>query len=47
MRPNDPVILGCFKNVMPANVKYAIKATNIDTLEEAKEKYFEREDNMI
>lgn len=47
MRPNDPVILGCYKNVMPPNVKYAIKVANIDTLEEALEKAFEMEDNMI
>ena len=47
MRPNDLVILGCYKNVMPPNVKYAIKATNIDTSEEAMEKHFEMEDNMI
>ena len=47
MRLNDPVILGCYKNSMPPNVKYAIKAANIDILEEAMEKAFEMEDNMI
>ena len=47
MRPNDLVILGCYNNAMPLNVKYAINATNIDTLEEAMEKAFEMEDNMI
>ena len=41
MRPNDPVILGCYKNAMPPNVKYAIKTTNINTLEEVMEKDFE------
>jgi hypothetical protein len=33
-RPNDPVILGCYKNAMPPNVKYAIKTSQMDTLEE-------------
>jgi hypothetical protein len=23
--PNDPMILGCYKNVIPPNVKYAIR----------------------
>jgi hypothetical protein len=33
-RPNDPVILGCYKNSMPPNVKFAIRASQMDTLEE-------------
>jgi len=32
--PNDPVILGCYKNVMPPNVKFSIRTSQIDTLEE-------------
>lgn len=47
MRPNDPIILGCYKNAMPTNVKYGIKTANIDTLEEAMDKVFEMEDNML
>jgi hypothetical protein len=30
---NDPVILGCYKNAMPPNVKYVIKTSQMDTLE--------------
>jgi hypothetical protein len=33
-RTNDPVILGCYKNSMPPNVKFAIRASQIDTLDE-------------
>jgi hypothetical protein len=33
-RPNDPVILGCYKNVMPPNVKFSIRTSQIDNLEE-------------
>lgn len=47
MRQNDPIILGCYKNVMLPNVKYSIKTSNIDTFEEAMEKSFEMGDNMI
>jgi hypothetical protein len=32
-RPNDPMILGCYKNVMPPNVKFSIRTSQIDTLE--------------
>ena len=32
--PNDPMILGCYKNVMPPNVKYAIRTSHMDTLKE-------------
>jgi hypothetical protein len=34
-RPNDPVILGCYKNAMPPNVKFSIRTSQMDTLEEA------------
>jgi len=34
-RLNDPMILGCYKNVMPPNVKYVIRTSQMDTLEEA------------
>jgi hypothetical protein len=34
-RPNDPVSLNCYKNEMPPNVKYAIRTSQMDTLEEA------------
>jgi hypothetical protein len=33
-RPNDPVILGCYKNAMPPNVKYSIRTSQMDSLEE-------------
>jgi hypothetical protein len=29
-RHNDPVILGCYKNVMPQNVIYAIRTSQMD-----------------
>jgi hypothetical protein len=45
--PNDPVILGCYKNAMPPNVKYAIKTSQMDTLEEAMAKATEMEEIMI
>jgi hypothetical protein len=46
-RPNDPVILGCYKNAMPPNVKYAIRTSQMDTLEEAVIKATEKEEIMI
>jgi hypothetical protein len=45
--PNDPVILGCYKNAMPPNVKYAIRTSQMDTLEEAMIKATEMEEIMI
>jgi hypothetical protein len=33
-RPNDTVILGCLKNFIPPNVKFTIRASQIDTLDE-------------
>jgi len=30
-RPNDPFILGCYKNAMPSNVKFSIRASQIET----------------
>jgi hypothetical protein len=45
--PNDPVILGCYKNAMPPNVKYAIRTSQMDTLEEAMTKATEMEEIMI
>jgi hypothetical protein len=45
--PNDPVILSCYKNVMPPNVKYAIRTSQMDTLEEAMIKSTEMEEIMI
>jgi len=46
-RPNDPFILGCYKNAMPPNVKYAIRTFQMDTLEEAMTKANEIEEIMI
>jgi hypothetical protein len=46
-RPNDLVILGCYKNAMPPNVKHAIKTSQMDTLEEAMTKATEMEEIMI
>jgi hypothetical protein len=45
--PNDPVILGCYKNVIPPNVKYSIRTSHLDTLEEAMIKSTEMEEIMI
>jgi hypothetical protein len=41
--PNDPIILGCYKNAMRLNVKYAIRTSQMDTLEEAMNKSIEME----
>jgi hypothetical protein len=46
-RPNDPVILGFYKNEMLLNVKYAIKTSQMDALEEAMTKSTEMEEIMI
>ena len=44
---NDLVIFGCFNNVMPTNLKYAIKYFGITTLDEAMEKSYEMDENML
>jgi hypothetical protein len=41
--PNELVILGCYKNVMSPNVKYSIRTSHMDTLEEAMIKAIEIE----
>jgi hypothetical protein len=46
-RPNDPVILGCYKNSMSSNVKFAIRASQIETLDEAMIKAIKMEEIMI
>ena len=46
-RPNDPVILGCYKNAMPLNVRFVIRTSQIDTLEEAMTKATKMEEIMI
>jgi hypothetical protein len=46
-RPNDPVILGCYKNAMPPNVIYVIRTSQMDTLEEAMTKATKMEEIMI
>jgi hypothetical protein len=45
--PNDLVILSCYKHAMPPNVKYAIRTSQMDTLEEAMTKATEMEEIMI
>jgi hypothetical protein len=45
--PNDPIILGCYKNAMPLNVKYVIRTFQMDTLKEAMNKATEMEEIMI
>ena len=45
--PNQLVIIGCFNNAMQTNVKYTIKSFGITTLEEAMEKTYEMEENML
>jgi hypothetical protein len=44
---NDPVILSCYKNAMSLNVKYSIRTSQMDTLEEAMTKATEMEEIMI
>jgi hypothetical protein len=44
---NDMVILGCYKNSMPPNVKFSIRASQIDTLDEAITKPMKMEEIMI
>jgi hypothetical protein len=34
-QPNAPVIFGCYKNVMPSNVNYAIRSSGINDLDES------------
>jgi hypothetical protein len=34
-RPNDPVILGCYKNSMSSNVKFTIQTSQIENLVES------------
>jgi hypothetical protein len=46
-RPNDLVILGCYKNEITLNVKYAIKTSQMDTLKEVVTKATEMEEIMI
>jgi hypothetical protein len=46
-RPNELVILACYKNAMPPNVKYAIIISHMDTLEEEMTKSTEMEEIMI
>jgi hypothetical protein len=43
--PMDPK--SCYKNAMPLNVKYAIRTSQMDTLEEAMTKSMEMEEIMI
>jgi hypothetical protein len=45
--PNDPVVLSCYKNVIPSNVKYALRTSQMDTLEETMTKATEMEEIMI
>jgi hypothetical protein len=33
-RTNDPVLLGCYNNSMPPSVKFSIRSSQMDTLEE-------------
>lgn len=44
---NQPVIFGCLKNAMSMNGKYAIRVSNIATLEEAMAKSFQMEENIL
>jgi hypothetical protein len=46
-RPNDLVILGFYKKAMPPNVKYVIRTSQMDTLEEEITKATEMEEIMI
>jgi hypothetical protein len=46
-RPNDPVILSFYKNVILPNVKYSIRTSHMDTLEEEMIKATKMEEIMI
>jgi hypothetical protein len=46
-RPNDPIILDFYKNAMALDVKYSIRTSQMDTLEEAMTKAIEMEEIMI
>jgi hypothetical protein len=46
-RPNDHVILGCYKNAMPANVNYAIRSSQINDLDGAIQKETKMEEFML
>ena len=41
------VVLGCYKNGMPANVKFVIRSSQIETLNEATGKATEMEEIMF
>lgn len=41
------MILGCYKNAMPPNVKFAIRTSQIDTLEETMIKATKMEEIII
>jgi hypothetical protein len=45
--PNDPIILSFYKNAMPPNVKYAIRTSQMDTLEETMVRATKMEKIMI
>jgi hypothetical protein len=45
--PNDPVILGCYKNAMPSNVKFSIRDSLIEYLDHAIQKATEMEEIML
>jgi hypothetical protein len=46
-RLNDPVVVNCYKNAMPLNVKCVIRTSQMDTLEEAMTKAMKMEEIMI
>jgi hypothetical protein len=46
-RPNEPVILSCYKNVIPPNVQFSIRTSQIDTLKEEMTKATKMEEIMI
>jgi hypothetical protein len=46
-KPNTPIVLGCYKNEMSSNVKFAIKSSQIEDLDEAMHKGMNMEEIMI
>jgi hypothetical protein len=44
---DNKIILGCYKNSMPSNVKFTIRASQVDTLDEEMIKAIEIEEIMI
>ena len=45
--PDSPIILGCYKNEVPSNVKFSIKVAQIEYLNDAMNKVTKMEEIML